>query len=83
VLNNPLRFPDEFVRHKILDAVGDLALLGKPLLGHLVAVRAGHELHAELMRHLSASEGCWEHTTEEEPLEEVALAGARAPSTVS
>jgi len=45
VLNNALRFEDEFVRHKILDAVGDLALVGYPVVGHLVAHRAGHALH--------------------------------------
>jgi UDP-3-O-[3-hydroxymyristoyl] N-acetylglucosamine deacetylase len=45
VLNNALRFEDEFVRHKILDAVGDLALVGYPVIGHLVAHRAGHALH--------------------------------------
>src|SRR5499425_1452313 len=42
---NALRFDDEFVRHKILDAVGDLALVGYPVIGHLVAHRAGHALH--------------------------------------
>jgi UDP-3-O-[3-hydroxymyristoyl] N-acetylglucosamine deacetylase len=47
VLNNALRFNDEFVRHKILDAVGDLALVGYPVIGHLVAHRAGHSLHTE------------------------------------
>jgi len=47
ILNNSLRFEDEFVRHKILDAVGDLALVGYPVIGHLVAHRAGHALHTE------------------------------------
>jgi UDP-3-O-[3-hydroxymyristoyl] N-acetylglucosamine deacetylase len=47
VLNNALRFEDEFVRHKILDAVGDLALVGYPVIGHLFAHRAGHALHTE------------------------------------
>src|SRR6187431_127523 len=47
VLNNALRFEDEFVRHKILDAIGDLALVGYPVIGHLVAHRAGHALHTE------------------------------------
>jgi UDP-3-O-[3-hydroxymyristoyl] N-acetylglucosamine deacetylase len=42
---NPLRFEDEFVRHKILDAVGDMALLGHPIQGHLVVHRGGHALH--------------------------------------
>ena len=45
VLNNGLRFEDEFVRHKILDVIGDLALVGHPLIGHVVAHRGGHALH--------------------------------------
>ncbi len=45
---NPLRFEDEFVRHKILDVIGDLALVGHPLLGHLVVHRGGHSLHTAL-----------------------------------
>jgi UDP-3-O-[3-hydroxymyristoyl] N-acetylglucosamine deacetylase len=49
ILNDKLRFADEFVRHKILDAIGDLALLGLPVLGHVVAYRAGHALHSELV----------------------------------
>ncbi len=44
---NTLRFEDEFVRHKILDAIGDLALIGFPLLGHLVVERGGHALHTD------------------------------------
>ena len=46
----PLRFPDEFVRHKILDIIGDLALAGRPLRGHIVAVRPGHGPNTELAR---------------------------------
>jgi UDP-3-O-[3-hydroxymyristoyl] N-acetylglucosamine deacetylase len=45
---NPLRFEDEFVRHKILDVIGDLALIGHPLMGHLVVHRGGHQLHTAL-----------------------------------
>jgi UDP-3-O-[3-hydroxymyristoyl] N-acetylglucosamine deacetylase len=45
-----LRFPDEFVRHKILDAIGDLALLGMPVIGHLDAVKSGHALNHALVR---------------------------------
>ncbi len=45
-----LRFSDEFVRHKILDAIGDLALLGMPVIGHLVAVKSGHALNHQLVR---------------------------------
>jgi UDP-3-O-[3-hydroxymyristoyl] N-acetylglucosamine deacetylase len=47
-----LRFPDEFVRHKALDLLGDLALVGRPVVGHIVALRAGHALHAALARRL-------------------------------
>jgi len=49
---NRLRFPDEFVRHKVLDLVGDLALMGMPVLGHVVATKAGHSLHARLVEEL-------------------------------
>jgi UDP-3-O-acyl N-acetylglucosamine deacetylase len=52
VINTQLRFPDEPVRHKILDFVGDLALLGRPLLGHFLAWRSGHRSHAAFARHL-------------------------------
>ncbi len=48
--NEPLRYPDEFVRHKILDILGDLALLGRPLTGHVVAVRPSHATNCELAR---------------------------------
>jgi UDP-3-O-[3-hydroxymyristoyl] N-acetylglucosamine deacetylase/3-hydroxyacyl-[acyl-carrier-protein] dehydratase len=47
-----LRFADEFVRHKILDLLGDLALLGGPLLGHVTAVRSGHQGHVAFVHHL-------------------------------
>lgn len=56
---NPLRFEDECVRHKILDAVGDLALLGRPVLGHVVAHRAGHALHTQLAAQLLAEPDAW------------------------
>ncbi len=52
VIDNVLRYPDECVRHKILDMVGDLALLDKDLIGHVVAHRSGHQLNAELVRKL-------------------------------
>ena len=60
VLNNKLRFEDEFVRHKILDAVGDLALVGRPLLGRVEAVKAGHALHAAVAQKLLATPSAWE-----------------------
>jgi UDP-3-O-[3-hydroxymyristoyl] N-acetylglucosamine deacetylase len=59
VLNNTLRFEDEFVRHKILDAVGDLALLGYPLLGHVVANRAGHAMHTTFARRVLEERDAW------------------------
>lgn len=59
-----LRFRDEFVRHKILDCLGDMALLGYPVLGHFVGVRSGHELHARLMRKLLADSSAWQVLTD-------------------
>jgi UDP-3-O-[3-hydroxymyristoyl] N-acetylglucosamine deacetylase/3-hydroxyacyl-[acyl-carrier-protein] dehydratase len=56
-INNELRFSDECVRHKMLDMVGDLALLGRDLTGHVVAHRSGHHLNAELVRNLLAAAG--------------------------
>jgi UDP-3-O-[3-hydroxymyristoyl] N-acetylglucosamine deacetylase len=56
---NALRFEDEFVRHKILDAIGDLALLGYPLIGHVVAHRAGHALHTALVSRLLEERDAW------------------------
>jgi UDP-3-O-[3-hydroxymyristoyl] N-acetylglucosamine deacetylase/3-hydroxyacyl-[acyl-carrier-protein] dehydratase len=50
----PLRYPDEFVRHKILDIVGDLALLGRPLRGHVIAVKPSHAGNCELVRRIAA-----------------------------
>lgn len=54
-----LRFPDEFVRHKILDAVGDLFLLGMPILGHFVAKKSGHKLNNMLLEKLLKSRESW------------------------
>ena len=51
----PLRFPDEFVRHKILDIVGDMCLLGKPVKGHIIGVRPGHALNAALAKKILES----------------------------
>ena len=59
VLNNALRFEDEFVRHKILDAIGDLALVGYPVVGHLVAHRAGHALHTEFAQKILDEPHAW------------------------
>jgi UDP-3-O-[3-hydroxymyristoyl] N-acetylglucosamine deacetylase len=55
----PLRFADEFVRHKILDIIGDVALLGMPLLGKIKAEKSGHAVHAALMTKLLKTDGAW------------------------
>lgn len=52
ILNDELRFPDEFVRHKVLDLLGDLVLLGVPLVGHVMAMKAGHASHVEFVKRL-------------------------------
>ncbi len=56
----PLRFDDEFVRHKILDIIGDFALLGMPIQGKITAERSGHSVHASLMSKLLKTEHAWE-----------------------
>jgi UDP-3-O-[3-hydroxymyristoyl] N-acetylglucosamine deacetylase len=61
--NGPLRFEDEFVRHKILDLVGDLALLGKQLLGKVVADRAGHAMHTALVSRILRDKTLWDEVT--------------------
>ncbi len=56
----PLRFDDEFVRHKILDIIGDFALLGMPIQGKITAQKSGHSVHASLMSKLLKAEHAWE-----------------------
>jgi len=58
-----LRMPDEFVRHKMLDVVGDLALANADLVGRFVAHRSGHTLNNQLLRALFADESAWRRTT--------------------
>lgn len=53
-----LRYPDEFARHKVLDAIGDLALLGRPLLGALTAVKSGHALNQALVKRVLSDPSC-------------------------
>jgi UDP-3-O-[3-hydroxymyristoyl] N-acetylglucosamine deacetylase len=62
-----LRFHDEFVRHKILDVIGDLALLGVPFIGHLVAECAGHALHTKLVEKILGQSDKWIMVTSEHP----------------
>jgi UDP-3-O-[3-hydroxymyristoyl] N-acetylglucosamine deacetylase len=78
VQNGPLRFKEEFVRHKILDLIGDLALLGHRILGRVVADRAGHAMHtvlvSRLLRERSLTEATYveeETNSEESPLPEI------------
>ena len=63
LMNPPLRFQDEFVRHKVLDLIGDLALLGKQILGNVVADRAGHAMHTALVSRILRDRTFWEETT--------------------
>jgi UDP-3-O-[3-hydroxymyristoyl] N-acetylglucosamine deacetylase len=64
VLNTDgLRFEDEFVKHKVLDAIGDLYLLGHPLIGAFSGFKSGHALNNELLRALLADEQAWEYVT--------------------
>nr|NIM58429.1 UDP-3-O-[3-hydroxymyristoyl] N-acetylglucosamine deacetylase [Candidatus Aminicenantes bacterium] len=62
VISGPLRYPDEFVRHKILDLIGDLSLMGSPLIGHFMAKRAGHSLHLKAVHYLLDNPEFWTYT---------------------
>jgi UDP-3-O-[3-hydroxymyristoyl] N-acetylglucosamine deacetylase len=55
-----LRIPDVFVKHKILDAIGDLFLLGMPIIGHFMAYKSGHRLNNLLLKELMCKQDCWE-----------------------
>ena len=83
VMNGPLRFPDEFGRHKALDLIGDLALVGLPLLARVEAHKAGHALHTQLVSQLLADPACWTITTEEAAWSEAPEPHAAVLSTVS
>ena len=65
VLNGPLRYGDEFVRHKVLDLIGDLALLGRRIIGRVVADRAGHAMHTALVSRLLRDRTLWQETSDE------------------
>src|SRR5450755_2490344 len=71
VMNGPLRFPDEFSRHKALDLIGDLALVGLPLLARVEAHKAGHALHTQLVSRLLADPSLWTITTAEASVPEL------------
>jgi UDP-3-O-[3-hydroxymyristoyl] N-acetylglucosamine deacetylase len=59
-VNGPLRFSDEYVRHKVLDLIGDLALAGRRIEGHVVAERAGHAMHTALVSRMMKDRSTWE-----------------------
>ncbi|HEX4308794.1 MAG TPA: UDP-3-O-acyl-N-acetylglucosamine deacetylase [Acidobacteriaceae bacterium] len=80
VLNGNLRFSDEFVRHKVLDLIGDLALAGHHILGHVVAERAGHAMHTALVSRLLRDRSAWELVTLGTEKTKVKAAPARTPS---
>ena len=67
VISGPLRFQDEFVRHKVLDLIGDLALFGHPLFGHFRAERAGHRLHHQAVLFLLDHPDFWAYEEEASP----------------
>lgn len=74
-----LRFQDEFVRHKILDSFGDFSLLGAPLLGHIRAFKAGHDLNAKMVRKILDNPSHWSSVEfSEQALQEAQRANARA-----
>lgn len=75
-LSGALRYPDEPVRHKMLDLTGDLSLLGYPLKGHVIAYKAGHDLHAALAQMIDHRTDSWYLAGWDEPL---AVPLARAP----
>jgi UDP-3-O-[3-hydroxymyristoyl] N-acetylglucosamine deacetylase len=62
-----LRYNDEFVRHKILDFIGDLAVLGSPVIGHFVVKKSGHTLNQMMLKELIKSKRCWKLLTFDKP----------------
>lgn len=83
IMNGELRFPDEFGRHKALDLIGDLALVGRPLLASVVAHKAGHALHTQLVTRLLADPSLWTETSvEPEPAPARTAAAMPASATL-
>jgi UDP-3-O-[3-hydroxymyristoyl] N-acetylglucosamine deacetylase len=80
VLNGNLRFRDEFARHKVLDLIGDLALAGHHILGHVVAERAGHAMHTALVSRLLRDRSAWQLITLGTEKAKSKLAPVRTPS---
>lgn len=82
VQNGPLRFPDEFVRHKVLDLIGDLALAGRRIQGRVVAERAGHAMHTALVSKLLKDRSAWELAPVFDDVAEAVDAVSALPSAV-
>ena len=76
VQNGPLRFADEFVRHKVLDLIGDLALAGRRIQGRVIAERAGHAMHTALVQRLLKDRSAWDLAHGYDEVPEAALAAA-------
>ena len=74
VLNGSLRFPDEFARHKVLDLIGDLTLLGTPIRAHVIAFKGGHRLHAALVEKIMTTRSAWAMVTSDDTLPAASLA---------
>ncbi len=78
-----LRYRDEFIRHKLLDAIGDLYLAGAPIIGSYDGYKAGHELNNKLLRQLFATEGAWEIVEEQEMHVPPVISGGAQDSVVA
>jgi UDP-3-O-[3-hydroxymyristoyl] N-acetylglucosamine deacetylase len=74
---NALRFEDEFVRHKILDVIGDLTLVGYPVIGHLVAHRGGHALHTAFAAKILEEQDAWKLVEAPSGADAVVVSGAK------
>ena len=84
VLNNDgLRYQDEFVRHKILDAIGDLYLMGHNLIGAFTGYKSGHALNNKLLRGLIAQPDAWEMVTFERPEQRAPIIYSPRPATAA
>ena len=81
VLNaDGLRYDDEFAKHKILDAIGDLHIAGRPMLAHYLAYRSGHALNNRLLRALLADQAAWDIVTFDDEAAAPAGLAALAPA---
>jgi UDP-3-O-[3-hydroxymyristoyl] N-acetylglucosamine deacetylase len=76
-----LRFADEFVRHKVLDLIGDFSLLGLPFIGHLIADRSGHALHTRLVKQILDHPECWVLLNADQSASQVEVSTSLPPSS--